>query len=87
MTGRIVSTNDLVSLSVMLLMIIALVAAQANATEYRTAVAATAATAATEYEETVLPPNARLAPRFDAATLTLSIDAPAEIRQSLLDVK
>jgi hypothetical protein len=81
------SINDVVSLSVMLLMIVALVSAQANATDYRAAVAEMAETSGYGYENAVLPLNARFNARFDAAALTISIDASTELRQLLLDDK
>ena len=87
MTRRIFSMNDIVSLGVMLLMAVALVAAQANATDYQAAVSEMAETGGYGYEDTVLPLNARVNARFDAATLTISIDASAELRRLLLDDK
>jgi len=85
MSRTMFSINDIVSLSVMFLMIIALVASQANATDYQAAVSEMAATAGSGYEETAQPLKARIDARFDAATLSISIDASAEIRQLLLD--
>lgn len=87
MPRRIFSTNDVVSLGVMLLMIIALIAAQANATDYQAAVSEMAETGGYGYEDAVLPLNARISARFDAAALTISIDASAELKQLLLDDK
>lgn len=87
MTRRMFSMNDVISLSVMLLMIIALVAAQANATDYQAAVSEMAETGGYGYENGVLPLNARILARFDAAALTITIDASAELKQLLLDDK
>ena len=87
MTTKMFSINELVSFSVMLLMIIALVAAQANATDYQAAVSGIAEPAGASYEETVPPLRAHVNARFDAAAVTISIDASAEIRQLLLDDK
>ena len=87
MTRRIFSINDVVSLSVMLLMIVALVAAQANATDYQAAVTEMAENPGFGHEDTLRPFNARVNARFDAATLTISIDASGELRQLLFDDK
>ena len=87
MTRRIFSINDIVSLGVMLLMAVALVAAQANATDYEAAVSEMAETGGYGYENAVLPLNARINARFDAAALTISIDASAGLMQLLLDDK
>ena len=83
MTRKLFPINDLVSLSVMLLMIVALVAAQANASVYQAAVAEITDRAGSGYEQSVLPLKARMNARFDATNLTISIDASAEIRQLL----
>ena len=87
MTRRMFSVNDIVSISVMMLMTVALVAAQANATVYQAAVAEIAETGGYGYENAVLPLNARINARFDTAALTISIDASTELRQLLLDDK
>jgi hypothetical protein len=85
MSKAMLSINDLISLTVMFLMIVALVAAQANATDYQEAVAEITETVSTGYEAPALPLQARVKAQFDAADLTISIDASAEIRRWLLD--
>ena len=85
MSKTIFSINDLVSLTVMFLMIVALVAAQANATDYQAAVSEMTELAGPAYEEPALPLTAHVRAQLDAAALTISIDASAEIRQLLLD--
>jgi hypothetical protein len=79
--------NDVVSLTVMFLMIVALVASQAKATDYRTAVSEIAGAAAPAYHEASLPLTARAQAKFGTASATLSIDVTAEIRQLLLEGK
>jgi hypothetical protein len=81
------SINDIVSLGVMLLMMVALIAAQANATDYQAAVSEMAETGGYGYEDAVLPLNASINARFDTSTLTISIDASAGLKQLLLDDK
>jgi hypothetical protein len=87
MTRKMFSINDIISLGVMLLMMVALIAAQANATDYQAAVSEMAETGGYGYENAVLPLNARINARFDAAAITISIDVSAELRQLLLDDK
>ena len=87
MTRRIFSINDVVSLSVMLLMTVALVAAQASATDYQAAVTEVSETGGYGYEDAMLPLNARISAQFDASSIRISIDASAELKQLLLDDK
>ena len=79
------SKNDIASLTIMLLMIVALVAAQANATDYRAAVSNMEQAEVVAGQESELPLKARVRAHFDITPLAISIDASAEIRQLLLD--
>lgn len=85
MSRTMPSINDVVSLTVMILMIVALVASQANATDYRAAVSEIAHAPA--YEEAPLPLTARAQAEFRTASATIVIDVSAEIRRLLLDGK
>ncbi len=79
------SINDIVSLTIMLLMIVALVAAQASATDYQAAVATMEQAEVVAGQESELPLKARVSAHFDIPPLAISIDASAEIRQLLFD--
>ena len=79
------SKNDIASLTIMLLMIVALVAAQANATDYKAAVSNMEQAEVIAGQESELPLKARMHAHFDITPLAISIDASAEIRQLLLD--
>ena len=85
MSKTIPSKNDIVSLTIMLLMIIALVAAQASATDYQAAVSKMERPEVFAVHESELPLKARMNAHFDIAPLAISIDATAEIRQLLFD--
>lgn len=87
MSRTMPSMNDVVSLTVMFLMVVALVASQANATDYRAAVSEIAGAAAPAYDEAPLPLTARAQAKFGAASATIVIDVSAEIGQLLLDGK
>ena len=79
------SINDIVSLTIMLLLIVALVAAQASAADYKAAVANMEQAEVVAGQESELPLKARMHAHFDITPLAISIDASAEIRQLLLD--
>jgi len=85
MSKTMPAINDIVSLTIMLLLIVALVAAQAGAADYQAAVASIERTEAIAAEEHALPLKARVNAHFDIETLAISIDASAEIRQLLFD--
>ena len=85
MSKTMPSKNDVVSLAIMLLMIIALVAAQASATDYQAAVSNMERSEVFAVQESELPLKARINARFDITPLAISIDASAEIRQLLFD--
>jgi len=85
MSKTMPAINDIVSLTIMLLLIVALVAAQASATDYQAAVANMERTEAIAAEERELPLKARMNAHFDIKPLAISIDASAEIRQVLFD--
>ena len=85
MSKTMPAINDIVSLTVMLLMIVALVAAQAGATEYQAAVSSIERAEAVAVQEPALPLKARVNAHFDIKPLAISIDASAEIRQLLFD--
>jgi hypothetical protein len=80
MSRTMPSINDIVSLTIMLLMIIALVAAQASATEYQAAVSNMERSEVFAVQESELPLKVRMNAHFDITTLAISIDASAEIR-------
>ncbi len=79
------SMNEIVSLTIMLLMIIALVAAQASATDYQAAVSNMERSEVFAVQESEIPLKARMSAHFDITPLEISIDASAEIRQLLFD--
>ena len=79
------SMNDIASLTLMLLMIVAVVAAQANATDYQAAVSDMEQAEILAGQESDLPLKARMHAHFDITPLAISIDASAEIRQLLFD--
>jgi hypothetical protein len=85
MSKTMPAINDIVSLTIMLLLIVALVAAQAGATDYQAAVANMERAEAIAAGEPALPLKARMNAHFDIKPLTISIDASAEIRQVLFD--
>ena len=85
MSKTMPSMNDIVSLTIMLLMIIALVAAQAGATDYQAAVSHMEQAEVVAAQESELPLKARMNAHFDITPLAISIDASAEIRQLLFD--
>jgi hypothetical protein len=85
MSKTMPAINDIVSLTIMLLLIVALVAAQAGAADYQAAVASMERTEAIAEEELALPLKARVNAHFDIKPLAISIDASAEIRQLLFD--
>ena len=85
MSKTMPSKNDIVSLTIMLLMIIALVAAQASATDYQAAVSNMERSEVFAVQESELPLKARMNAHFDITPLAISIDASAEIRQLLFD--
>ena len=85
MSKTMPSKNDIVSLTIMLLMIIALVAAQASATEYQAAVSNMERPEVFTVQEFEIPLKARMNAHFDISTLAISIDASAEIKQLLFD--
>jgi len=79
------SINDIVSLTTMLLLIVALVAAQASATDYQAAVADMERSEVVAVQASELPLKARMNAHFDITPLSISIDASAEIRQLVFD--
>ena len=85
MSKTMPSINDVVSLTIMLLLIVALVAAQASATDYKVAVANMEQAEVVAGPESELPLKARLHAHFDIAPLAISIDASADMRQLLLN--
>ena len=85
MSKTLLSKNDIVSLTIMLLMTIALVAAQASATDYQAAVSNMERPEVFAVQESEIPVKARLEAHFDIKPLAISIDASAEIRQLLFD--
>jgi hypothetical protein len=85
MSKTLLSKNDIVSLTIMLLMTIALVAAQASATDYQAAVSNMERPEVVAVQESEMPVKARLEAHFDIKPLAISIDASAEIRQLLFD--
>ncbi len=85
MSRTMPSINDIVSLTIMLLMIIALVAAQASATDYQAAVSNMERSEVFAVQESELPLKARMNAHFHITPLAISIDASAEIKQLLLD--
>ena len=85
MSRTMPSMNDIVSLSIMLLMIVALVAAQASATDYQAAVSDMEQAEVFAVQEPELPLKARMTAHFDITPLAISIDASAEIKQLLFD--
>ena len=85
MSRTMPSMNEIVSLAIMLLMIIALVASQAGATDYQAAVSNMERSEVFAVQESELPLKARMNAHFDISTLAISIDASAEIRQLLFD--
>jgi len=85
MSKTLLSKNDIVSLTIMLLMTIALVAAQASATDYQAAVSSMERPEVFAVQESEIPVKARLEAHFDIKPLAISIDASAEIRQLLFD--
>lgn len=85
MSKTMPAINDIVSLTIMLLLIVALVAAQAGAADYQAAVASMERTEAIATVEPVLPLKARVNAHFDIQPLAISIDASAEIRQLLFN--
>jgi len=85
MSKTLLSKNDIVSLTIMLLMTIALVAAQASATDYQAAVSNMERPEVFAVQESEMPVKARLEAHFDIKPLAISIDASAEIRQLLFD--
>jgi hypothetical protein len=85
MSKTLLTKNDVVSLTIMLLMTIALVAAQASATDYQAAVSNMERVEVIAVQEAEIPVKARLEAHFDIEPLAISIDASAEIRQLLFD--
>ncbi|MGB5510703.1 MAG: hypothetical protein WBM87_03240 [Woeseiaceae bacterium] len=85
MSKTMPAINDVVSLTIMLLMIIALVAAQAGAADYQVAVSSIERAEAVAAQERTHPLRASLNAHFDITPLAISIDASAEIRQLLFD--
>ena len=85
MSKTMPAINDIVSLAIMLLLIIALVAAQASAADYQAAVSNLERAEAIAAQERALPLKARMNAHFDIKSLAISIDASAEIRQVLFD--
>ena len=79
------SMNDIAGLTIMLLMIVALVASQASATDYQAAVSDMEQAEILAGQKSDLPLKARMHAHFDITPLAISIDASAEIRQLLLD--
>ncbi|MGB5490970.1 MAG: hypothetical protein WBM76_09120 [Woeseiaceae bacterium] len=71
-------TNELVSFAVLILMAIALVAGEADATMHEAARAAAAATGADASVRTHVPFNTIISTRIAGQPLTISIDAVAE---------
>ena len=65
MSKTMPSMNDIVSLTIMLLMIIALVAAQAGATDYQAAVSHMEQAEVVAAQESELPLKARMNAHFD----------------------
>ena len=78
MSRTMPSTNDIVSLTIMLVMSVALVAAQASATDYQAAVSDMEQTEVVAVQEPELPLKAPLNAHFDITPLAISIDASAE---------
>jgi hypothetical protein len=77
--------SEFVSLTVMLLMIVALVAGQADATlNDRRAADVSAVTALAQPEA---PASARIRASFEIEPLVISIDASAEVRNLIPDVR
>ena len=85
MSRTMPSTNDIVSLTIMLLLSVALVAAQASATDHQAAVSDMEQAEIIAVQEPELPLKARLNAHFDITPLAISIDATAEIRGLLFD--
>ncbi len=86
MSKTMPSVNDVISLTIMTLMIIALVAAQAGAADYQAAVSHLQQAESVAVQEAEIPLKARLSAHFNVTTpLTISIDASAEVRQLLFD--
>jgi len=77
--------NEIVSLTVMLLMIIALVAGQANAKSHEQARFDAAAAKTDLVEQTDRPLKAIIKAHIDGQPLTISIDAEAEFRRIHVD--
>ena len=75
-------TNELVSFAVMLLMAIALVAGEADATVHEAARAAAAAGRASVPEKTNVPFSTTISTRIAGQPLTISIDAIAEVNHA-----
>ena len=85
MSRTMPSMNEIISLTVMLLMTVALVAAQASATDYQAAVSDMEQAEVFAVQEREPPLKARLNAHFDITPLAISIDASAEIRELLFD--
>ena len=79
MNKKIPYINELVSISVLLLMAIALVAGEADATLHKAARAAAALTEAHADEKTNLPFATTINTRIAGQPLTISINAVAEL--------
>ena len=78
MKNTIPYINELVSFAVLLLMVTALVAGEADATTHKAARAAAAATEANAMEKTNVPFRTTINARIAGQPLTISIDAVAE---------
>ncbi|NNF40772.1 MAG: hypothetical protein HKN64_05290 [Woeseiaceae bacterium] len=87
MTKTIPDTNELVSFAVMILMAIALVAGEADATVHEAARAAAAATADGASERTNVPFSTTINTRIAGQPLTISIDAVAEFSLASFDAQ
>ena len=85
MSRTMPSMNEIISLTIMLLMTVALVAAQASATDYQAAVSDMGQVEVFAVQEREPALKARLNAHFDITPLAISIDASAEIRELLFD--
>ena len=85
MSRTMPSMNTIFSLTIMLLMTVALVAAQASATDYQAAVSDMERAEVFAVQESELPLKVRMNAHFDITPLAISIDASAEINQLLFD--
>jgi len=75
MSKTMPSTNDIVSLTIMLLLSVALVAAQASAADYQAAVSKLERSEVVVVQASELPPKAHISAHFDITPLAISIDA------------